>query len=88
MGFASSNNSAACESSAYPDISAGDAAGLQDDASSALCNAMGDLGIDPEVGPWRNHVEAMMRHLILCMIWLNELDNFCCALQGVNWQGP
>ncbi len=51
VGSASSNNSAACESSAYPDISAGDAAGLKDDASSALCNAMGDLGIDPEVEP-------------------------------------
>ncbi len=41
--------SAPCESSTYPDVSPADAAGIQDDASSALCNAMGDLGIDPEV---------------------------------------
>ncbi len=40
---------APCESSTYPDVSPADAAGIQDDASSALCNAMGDLGIDPEV---------------------------------------
>ena len=37
------------ESSAYPGISAADAAGLQDDANSALCEAMGELGIKPEV---------------------------------------
>ena len=37
------------ESSAYPGISPADAAGLQDDASSALCKAMGELGIKPEV---------------------------------------
>ena len=37
------------ESSAYPGISPADAAGLQDDASSALCEAMGELGIKPEV---------------------------------------
>ena len=41
--------SPAPESSAYPGISAGDAAGLQDDASSELCKAMGELGIKPEV---------------------------------------
>ena len=39
----------ALESSAYPGISPADAAGLQDDASSALCEAMGELGIKPEV---------------------------------------
>ena len=37
------------ESSAYPGISPADAAGLQDDASSALCEAMGELGIKAEV---------------------------------------
>ena len=41
--------SSPCESSTYTDVSPADAAGIQDDASSALCNAMGDLGIDPEV---------------------------------------
>jgi len=40
---------ASSESTTYPGISSANAADIHDDASSALCNAMGDLGIDPEV---------------------------------------
>ena len=42
-------SSTLCQSSTYPDVSPADATGIQDDASSALCNAMGDLGIGPVV---------------------------------------